>query len=81
VSRRPSRFAGFNTQSLLLWVLAAVIASVAVWLAPSRPAPAASAPESGELVFFELPDNVSTIDVSNIDAGAGLDASPGDAAP
>jgi len=56
MSRRPSRFSGFNARSVLFWLLAALLATVAVWLAPTRRPPVAS---QGELVYFEFPDDAS----------------------
>ncbi|NOY92319.1 MAG: hypothetical protein GXP55_14080 [Deltaproteobacteria bacterium] len=70
--RRPSRFSGFNARSAGLWVLAAVLASVAVWLAPAH---RAAAP-TGDLVFFEFADDAGP----PLDAGV-VDSSPTDAAP
>jgi len=75
MSPRPSRFSGFNARNIGLWALAAGLASVAVWLAPTPPARHVAAPV-GELVFFEFADDAGL----PLDAGV-VDSSPTDAAP
>jgi len=57
MSRRPSRFAGFNARSVAFWLLAAVLASVAVWLLPS--APPRPPTRSSDLVFFDIVEDAA----------------------
>jgi hypothetical protein len=57
------------------WLLAASLASLAVWWAPA-PAERPAEPPAGDLVFFEFTDEAGVL----LDAG-GIDGSPGDAAP
>ena len=74
MGRWRSRFSGFNARSVVFWLLAALLASVAVWFAP---APQHAKAPADELVFFEIAEDAGAL----LDAGALTDGSPSDVAP